>query len=109
MTAFDTTFGEQPLVEQKTSGLAIASLVCSLIICCPLTTLIGPFLGLAAVLTIGSNPARKGKGLAMAGIIIGIFATVGWGTITVWGHKNINVPVQYGPVEVMAAGFSGDI
>ena len=109
MTAFDTTFGEQPLVEQKTSGLAIASLVCSLIVCCPLTTLIGPFLGLAAVFTIGSNPARKGKGIAMAGIIIGITVTVGWGMLTVWAHENINVPVQEGPVEVMSAGFSGDI
>lgn len=109
MSAFDSTsFGEEHLVEQKTSGLAIGSLVCSLIMCCPLTTIIGPLLGLAAIITIGSNPARKGKGIAMAGIIIGIIATAGWGGATVWGRNNFYLPEQEGPVAVMTAGFADD-
>ncbi len=109
MSAVDSTpFGEEHLVEKKTSGLAIGSLICSLIMCCPLTTIIGPILGLAAVFTIGSNPARKGKGLAFAGIIIGIIATAGWGVASVWGYNNFYVPEQEGPVAVMTAGFAGD-
>lgn len=108
MTAFDQTFGDQLQVEQKTSGLAISSLVCSLILCCPLTTLIGPLLGLVAIFTIGSNPARKGKGIAIAGIIIGIIATSVWGSSIVWFQNNINKPINEGPIAVMTAGFAGD-
>lgn len=58
------------------SALAVASLVCSLIVCCPIVTLIGPLLGLSAIISISAHPTeRRGKGLAMAGIIIGILTT----------------------------------
>ena len=109
MTGFDTTFDPQPPAATKTSGLAITSLIFSLIVCCPVTTIIGPLLGLISLITISGNPARKGKGLAFTAIAIGIIATAGWCTVTVWGHKNMNIPVQHGPREALVAGFSGDL
>ena len=49
---------DQPAFESgKTSGLAVSSLICSLIFCCPLTTIVGPFLGLGAFIQIGRNAA----------------------------------------------------
>ena len=64
----------------RTSGLAISSLVCSLIFCCPLTTIIGPILGLIAFVSIGSKPNLRGKGLALTGIILGVLMT----TLQAW-------------------------
>jgi len=64
---------------QKTSGLAIASLVCSLIVCIPGLGLIGLILGCIAVVLIGSSEGRvRGKGLATAAIIVGLLATTAW-------------------------------
>lgn len=110
MTGFEPAFNALPTQSQaKTSALAVTSLIFSLILCCPLTTILGPLLGLGALVQIGRNPARKGKGLAFTAIAIGIIATAGWCTVTVWGHKNMNLPVQHGPREALAAGFSGDL
>jgi len=71
--------GYQQWMGPKTSGLAIASLICSLIgllacgiILCPL----GFGLGLGARASIAkSGGTRKGDGLAIAGIVIGIIGT----------------------------------
>jgi hypothetical protein len=108
MTQFDSTFGEPGPQEQKTSGLAIASLVCSLILCCPITTILGPLLGIAALIKIGGNPALKGRGLAVAGIILGVAFTI----FQVWGgtrfYHQFIVPVLRGPEAALAAGFAGD-
>ena len=61
--------------DRKTSGIAIASLVCSLICCIPVTTILGILLGVGAMVSIGSNPEKKGKGLAITGIILGAVFT----------------------------------
>jgi len=93
---------------QTTSGLAIGSLVCSLIICCPLVTVLGPILGAIALATIGSPPKQKGKGLAMAGIIIGTITTI----MSAWVAYAGTVRVIYmfnGSELAMSAGFAGDI
>ncbi len=101
---------EQGYVEPpRTSGLAISSLVCSLIFCCPLTTIIGPILGLIAFVTIGSNPNRRGKGLAVSGIILGILMT----TLQAWAgfqfYSTLMLPVLEGPKTVLVAGFTNDM
>lgn len=98
-------FSEPP----RTSGLAISSLVCSLIFCCPLTTIIGPILGLIAFVSIGSKPNLRGKGLAVAGIILGVLMTtlqVGAGFLF---YSNIIQPVAEGPQTVLVAGFANDM
>ena len=74
------TYEEQGYQPQKTSGLAIASLVLGIAgIAC-----LGIFAGLPAVIcghmAIGSinrsQGAEAGKGMAIAGLITGYFATV---------------------------------
>jgi len=59
----------------KTSRLAITSLIFSLILCCPLTTILGPLLGLVSVIRIGGNPALKGRGIAVLMLHPGLVAT----------------------------------
>ena len=104
---------EQGYVEPpRTSGLAISSLVCSLIFCCPLTTIIGPILGLIAFVTIGSNPNRKGKGLAITGIILGVVLTSGWvffgSKVWAFGVRFYDL-MESGPKTALVAGSSGDL
>ncbi len=68
--------GEQKTVnQQKRSGLATASLICSLIVCCPVVTLIGVILGIVALLQMRGKQIA-GRGFALAGIVIGIVTTV---------------------------------
>lgn len=106
MTGFDTTFDPQPPAK-KTSGLAITSLIFSLIVCCPVATIIGPLLGLGALVQIGRNPALKGRGLAFAAIIMGVVFTLaqGWGGYQMW---QVMKPVLEGPNAALTAGFAGD-
>jgi hypothetical protein len=65
----------------RTSGAAVTSLVCGLIMCIPFVT------GLVAVITgfIGiattSNPAVRGRGMAIAGLILGLLSIAGWGLL----------------------------
>ncbi|GAF92052.1 unnamed protein product, partial [marine sediment metagenome] len=65
-----------PPAPWRTSGLATAALVCSLIFCCPGLGLIGLLLGLAA-LPDTRRPGVGGRGLAVAGILIGLLVTIG--------------------------------
>lgn len=60
-----------PAGPQKTSGLAIASLVCSLTFC--LGFIPGIICGHLARRTMRRDPSLKGAGLATAGLIIGYF------------------------------------
>ena len=67
---------QQPYVPQppqKTNGLAIGGFVTSLICCGP----IGLILSIIGLSQINKNPNEGGKGLAIAGIVIGALGTVG--------------------------------
>ena len=112
MTQFEGTFGDELTQPARTSGLAIGSLVCSLICCIPVTTILGILLGIGALVSIGGNPARKGKGLALSGILLGVLFTVGQGVIypkafamgKAWWEL-----VNRGPTNALSAGFAGDV
>ena len=68
--------GEQNTsTQQKRSGLATASLICSLIVCCPIVTIVGVILGIVALFRIRSS-GMTGRGLAWSGIIIGLLTTI---------------------------------
>lgn len=108
MTGFDTTFDPQPPAATKTSGLAITSLIFSLIVCCPVTTIIGPLLGLGALFQIGRNPALKGRGLAFAAIIMGVAFSIAQGIGMYQGYQAFVVPVVEGPRVALEAGFAND-
>jgi hypothetical protein len=111
MSQFEPSFPPQDNAAQKMSGLAIASLVCSLLFCCPLATIPGVLLGIGALVSIGSNPMRRGKGIAITGIALGILFTVGQALTFPPAFRMARdtfVLMQSGPGEALAAGFSGD-
>lgn len=64
---------------QKTNGLAIAALVLSLVGC----SLLGVIFGGIAISQINKGQG-SGKGLAIAGLVIGIIGFLG--TILLWGQ-----------------------
>ncbi len=107
MSQIESTFGVPDAAAQRTSGLAIGSLVCSLIVCCPITTIVGPLLGIAALVKIGGNPALKGRGIALAAILMGVVFTAAqtWGGYGMW---QVMKPVFEGPNVALTAGFGGD-
>ena len=62
-----------PAARPKTSGLAIASLVCGIVGPCTLglCSIIGVILGIVGIVKIGgSASALRGRGLAIAGIVV---------------------------------------
>lgn len=64
--------GPQPVsAAPRTCGLAIASLVLSLLGCAFVTAIAGVICGHLALKRIRNNAALSGRGLAMAGVIIG--------------------------------------
>jgi FtsH-binding integral membrane protein len=62
----------QPIPPQKTNGLAIAGFVTSLACCAP----VGIVLSAIGLSQINKDSSQKGKGLATAGLIIGIVSLV---------------------------------
>jgi uncharacterized membrane protein YdjX (TVP38/TMEM64 family) len=62
----------QPIPPQKTNGLAIAGFVTALACCSP----VGIILSAIGLSQINKDPSQKGKGLAMAGLIVGIISFV---------------------------------
>lgn len=67
---------------EKASGMAVASLVLSLVgICCTITAVVGLILGLIELGKIKKGESSaKGKGMATAGVIIGAIA-IGLGVL----------------------------
>ena len=59
-------------VPQKTNGLAIAGFVTALACCSP----VGIILSAIGLSQINKDPTQKGKGLATAGLIIGIVSFI---------------------------------
>jgi|LakMenE01Jun11ns_1017448.scaffolds.fasta_scaffold8823727_1 peptidyl-prolyl cis-trans isomerase B (cyclophilin B) len=74
----------QPVQPQKTNGMAIAGFVVALVCCSPL----GIIFSAIGLNQIEKDPAQGGKGLAIAGLIIGVVGLIGslilwafWGTL----------------------------
>ncbi len=99
----------------RTSGLAIGALVLGLLGIIPclglLTAPIGILLGLIGVIAIKA-PMQKGRGMAVAGIVLGLLFTAGQGygimKLVGWFQPMIAM-VNNGPQSQLADGFAGDI
>jgi hypothetical protein len=98
-------------VTNNRSSMATASLICSLILCCPIVTLVGIILGIVALVRIRGSE-MSGRGLAWAGIVIGILTT-SLTTIFIIIAMNIGFGVlEQTPESVttaIKAGMTGDI
>jgi uncharacterized membrane protein YvbJ len=65
------------LVTQRTSGMAIASLVLGILgFFLTLPSIFAIIFGGIALSQIGKNPELKGKGLAIAGLVLGIIVVI---------------------------------
>lgn len=72
-----------PQAPPRVSVLAVTSLVLALIgVCTLVPALVGVVLGvIALVVTSGQTPKRRGKGLAIAGVLLSIVAILGWAAL----------------------------
>lgn len=65
----------------RTSGAAIASLILGILGCIPIiTSLLAVILGIIGIRKT-SDPRYTGKGMAIAGLILGLIGLLGWGTM----------------------------
>lgn len=73
-----------PGTPRRTSGAAIASLICGIIGCVPLylTSILAVIFGIIGIRRT-SDPRYTGRGLAIAGLVLGIVGLVVWGIIGV--------------------------
>ena len=72
----------QALARPPLSKAALASLILGILLCIPLLTSIAALV--CAILGIRATRAsagRRGRGLAIAGLTLGIVGTVGWGAV----------------------------
>jgi len=91
-------FGGQPMAQQPgTSGMAIASLVCSIvgIFLCGTTSILGVIFGFIGLSQTKDN-VRPGRGLAIAGLVIGIIVVLLWGVFWAAAATSKNGCVHFG-------------
>ncbi len=93
----------------RTSRWSIAAILCSSAIFCPPLALVGPLLGVYALIDIRRRPHLKGRRLAVAGMVIGLLVTAGWIRGAWWWDRNARAPMLTGPRTAFAAGFAGDL
>ena len=62
----------QPVQPPKTNGMAIAGFVIALLCCSPL----GIIFSAIGLNQIGKDPSQGGKGLAIAGLVLGILGMI---------------------------------
>ena len=89
----------------RVSGLAIASLVLSLLGCFFITAIAGVICGHMARNRIRRNPSLSGGGVAMAGLIIGYLIIA----LTVAGGVKFILDVKHQVNEIMAQAQSNDL
>lgn len=96
--------------KPRTSGAAIASLVCGLLGCVPfLTGLLAIILGIVG-LKKTRDPMVTGRGLAIAGLVLGCLSFVGWiATTATFGGALYLWSQAYEPSRKAAEQFTRDV
>ncbi len=75
-TTYGQPYGSYQAAAPKTAGMAIASLVTSLVgLFCGITSFVGIILGFVSLSQI-KKTGQKGQGMAIAGIVIGVFGAI---------------------------------
>jgi hypothetical protein len=96
----------QPIQPPRTSGAAIASLILGILGCIPLVTgILAVILG-AVGLSATKKPNVGGRGLAIAGLVLGLVSIIGW---TGFGGVMGWVYVETGPSRIAGKAFVTDL
>lgn len=94
--------GDRP----RTSAAAIASLIFGILGCLPfVTSIIAVILGIVGIRKT-SDPRVTGRGMAIAGLVLGLIGLVGWGTM---GGGVYALYVTSRPVAKVAQQFTQDL
>jgi hypothetical protein len=94
----------------QVSPWALIALLYSMCVACPPASVLGPLLGLRALLQIKAQPERyRGAKFAWWAIGLGAALVCVWLMLAVWWSINIRQPLKHGPVEELRAGLAGDI
>ncbi|MHC5003824.1 MAG: hypothetical protein ACYTJ0_11945 [Planctomycetota bacterium] len=91
------------------SGWALAAFLLASAVLCPPLPLIGALLGIRALSHVRAVPGRGGHRLAVAAILLGLAATIGWTAAGWWWNGHVRRPILAGPAAALDAGFAGDL
>ena len=96
--------------QRQTSSAAVASLICGILGCVPLITgLLAVILGIVGMRTT-KDPRYSGRGMAIAGLILGLLSLVVWGVIAGGGAMGGWMAYSYTKAEREAAKqFAADV
>lgn len=93
---------------QRYCGWAVASFAASVLFLCPALTVLAPILGWRAMHAIRQDPTLRGKGLARAGIVLGICTTIVSVAFLIWfiprWNERVRQPILTGPQAALRAG-----
>ena len=96
------------LESPRVSGWAMASLACSAGVLCPLLSVVGAMLGVRALVEIKAHPSRRGRRMALAGVWIGVAATLVWIVFIIWWNANVRHLLKRGPEDALRAAYASD-
>lgn len=110
MTDFHAPPEERPL-----SGTAVASLVFGLLLCIPGAGIPGAAFGAIGFASTGATGTRRGRGLAVAGLVLSVIAIAGWAIAAVSMKKLYDTAIAptmevifAGPDRTLEAAFDDD-
>lgn len=101
--------------ERGLSATAVASLVLGLLFCIPGAGLVGTVLGGIGVAATGASGSKRGRGIAVGGLILSILGIVGWVLVAISAQQAWTLlikpsmeVVMEGPDRTLKAAFAGD-
>ena len=87
MPAYGVPYGGPPQPQSKPSGMAITSLVLGIVgvplFCFVLPSLLAVVFGAIGIRQCSKNPVYSGKGMAVAGLILGVLTLLGFALLLV--------------------------
>lgn len=98
--------GAAPPIQPKMSVSAVASLVLGLVLCCPLTSIGAIVLG-AVGLSATKARVAAGRGLAIAGLTLGILGAALQAGFGLWAYTTVYAPLLEGPATALRAAVDG--
>lgn len=111
MTQFQIPDDQAVASSPRTSAMAITALVFSLICCIP-TTVLGLILGVISAVQIAGNPQKKGMGIAVVAIVLGLIFSGAQAVLYPMGWKvfaDMATLMAEGPAPAMEKGYAGDL